>query len=291
MKRNKLKNIEDAIGNKKLSAKLDGELKRQAREMAKLDVDIGELIYNHGKFDGTDFIIRPQSYHKKLAGRAVETDVNFRTRLLDLPEFRKTPWGRALFQFKSFDFVNTINIRNQVWREARHGNFMPLIYGLSLGLGSGAALLTARQLITKSSVNLLIGEPALKGTSVQKFADGDYVGGLLDFMQLSLLMPLPVNMGISLVKFGDIGLGPTLQRAIGVGKAARDFGRTGDPTGLVKEGTRQLSPLGNEVSRITAHIMRELFGFGKKKSGKNIRSRSSSRNRARGRSRSRGGSR
>jgi hypothetical protein len=259
LKKNNLKSIDDAVKDPVLSKKLDKELMFETRKLAKLNIDPGDLLLQ-GIRKGDKFITELTEMQKKTAAREVEVDTNFRTRILDLPEFRKTAWGRAVGQFGSFDFQNTKHIRDNIWREAKQGNFQPLRYGLTAGVGVGAAALLVRQLITKSMVNIAIGENVEKGTIFEDLMEEDYSRALSDLLQVSLLMPMPVNRTLSFAKYGDVGLGPTANRALSVGSSVRDFTRTQDPTILADEMVKQLSPAGWASKRLFQPVFDDLFG-------------------------------
>ena len=124
------------------------------------------------------------------AGQKVEIDTNFRNRVLDLPEFWTSRWGRVVTQFKSFTYAQTRLLRDHVVKEALQGNVMPLVYLLTVGQVSGEVINDVRGLITgrKQPKNIL--ERALNNYAV--------VGGIGVFETF-----------FSTVKYGDTQFGAT----------------------------------------------------------------------------------
>jgi hypothetical protein len=67
---------------------------------------------------------------------------------IDVPPAWKTPLGKLLTQFKSFSFEQTKFVRDQVLKEARMGNFAPLIRFVPLAIGASYASQYVRNLLT-----------------------------------------------------------------------------------------------------------------------------------------------
>lgn len=91
---------------------------RYRRGLSELGVDAQRVI-NRGRFlrEEMDTIIR-NGVRK----------TQFQAGQLDVPIFWRSPWGRVLFQFKTFAFNQTKLMRDAVFQEAANGNYKPLAY-------------------------------------------------------------------------------------------------------------------------------------------------------------------
>lgn len=72
----------------------------------------------------------------------------FKVEGLDIPPAWKTPLGRLITQFKSFSFVQTKFIRDEVAKELAHGNVMPLIRFVPLAIGASMGAQYVRNILT-----------------------------------------------------------------------------------------------------------------------------------------------
>jgi hypothetical protein len=256
MKKNNVWDIDQIVENPTLSKQLDKILLSETREFGKMNIDIAEVVAG-GVVKGNEFTTQLNARQKKQAARSVEQDVNFRTRMMDLPEFRRSSWGRAVSQFGSFDFQNTKFLRDQIKAEALQGNFGPLRYAMSVGLGVGFSTLVMRHLSTKTAINLAIGEKWDKGTIFEDIKDGNYFDAILDVTQNGLLLPMWINKPVSFYKYGDIGLGPTAGRGLSAARAAGDVRKTGSIKPIVKEVIKQFSPAGYAVKNIVDPLFKK----------------------------------
>ena len=163
------------------------------RRLKQLNLDPDAIIKQRYKLTQEDLI---------KAGQKTETDTNFRNRVLDLPEFFSTKWGRVLTQFKSFSYAQTKMLRDNVVKEAMHGNVEPLIYVMLAGQAGGEAINDVRSLIT--------GRERPKSMAKRMFENyaASGVMGMFEIM-------------ISTGKYGDPQLGPTVGTMIEAGKATK----------------------------------------------------------------------
>ena len=118
-----------------------------ARRLQQLDIDPVQL--KNKKYQLT----KEQALR---ASQKAEIDSNFRNRVMDLPEFWTSRFGRLVSQFNTFTYSQTRFLRDYVVKEAAKGNVMPLLYLLSVGEVMGEGLNDIRGLITgrKQSENV-----------------------------------------------------------------------------------------------------------------------------------------
>jgi hypothetical protein len=72
----------------------------------------------------------------------------FKVDPLDVPAAWKTPGGKLAMQFQSFAFMQTKFIRDSILKEAKRGNFMPLVRFIPLAIGASFAANYVRNLVT-----------------------------------------------------------------------------------------------------------------------------------------------
>lgn len=84
--------------------------------------------------------------------KAISDQTQFKTEAIDIPPGWKTNIGRLVSQFQSFSFKQGIFLRDQVLEEAKHGNMMPAIRLIALGVPASYAAATARSALTGREV-------------------------------------------------------------------------------------------------------------------------------------------
>lgn len=201
------------------------------RALKKLGLDINEIPVNReGKLE-------PTEHQKLIAARQFEVDTNFRSRAIDLPEFRRSIPGKLVTQFKTFMYAQTKSIRKNILDEAMHGNFQPLIYML---LVSGSGLV----------VNELRGQITGRDSQLQKaLRDGDEEWLKLFVDSLSTAGCLGMaEMLIQSTKYGDPQFGAFFGTLTKLGQHIADFTKTGKARHLAVGAVEQL-PLGTRWSR------------------------------------------
>lgn len=101
---------------------------------------------------------------KALTGKLTDDDLmfginkaiqktQFKVDPLDLPPSWKTPLGRLLVQFKSFTFMQTKFVRDEILKEARHGNLVPLVTFVSLAIPASYLVTEVRNKLTGRSTD------------------------------------------------------------------------------------------------------------------------------------------
>jgi len=108
------------------------------RQLKSLGID-AERILAEGKITPEDIL-----------GAAYENTkaTQFKVDAIDVPPAWKTNIGRLLTQFRSFSFRQTIFVRDEVLKEARHGNFLPMIRLIALGVPASFVASSVRNAIT-----------------------------------------------------------------------------------------------------------------------------------------------
>lgn len=72
----------------------------------------------------------------------------FKVDAIDIPPSWKTPLGRLITQFKSFSFMQTKFVRDQIASELKQGNVMPLLRFIPLAIGASMATQHIRNILT-----------------------------------------------------------------------------------------------------------------------------------------------
>jgi len=160
---------------------------REVRDIVRLGLDPKLIIKQKGEL--TDF-------QKRVAINKFEVDTNFRAYTENMPEFRQSPTGRMVMQFKSFMYSMSKSVRDNVLKEARIGNFRPLLYMMvSCGI-TGT--------ITNEIRSWFNGAPSI----IKQLSEGDF-SKLIDAYAASGAL----GMGESILhtfKYGDPQLGAAI---------------------------------------------------------------------------------
>lgn len=107
------------------------------RQLESLGVDIEKAL--KGQLTDDDLL--------GAANKAIQK-TQFKVDVLDLPPSWKTPTGRLLTQFKSFTFMQTKFVRDEIIKEARKGNLVPLVTFVSLAVPASYVVSAVRNKLT-----------------------------------------------------------------------------------------------------------------------------------------------
>jgi len=99
------------------------------------------------------------SIQKALQGKLTDDDIlgaankaiqktQFKVDPFDVPPSWKTPLGRLITQFKSFSFMQTKFVRDEIIKEARHGNLVPLVTFVTLAVPASLLVAAVRNKLT-----------------------------------------------------------------------------------------------------------------------------------------------
>lgn len=236
--------------------KLNIALDKQARHFEKMNINIGEILAQSRKsgFEGEFYLTNKQ---KRMAAKKFEVDTNFRPEVMDMPEFRNSNYGRSITQFKSFMFNQTKSIRDNVFNEAKHGNFTPLLTLIAVSGVGGAIAMELRGLITKTPFNILRGDEWFKDSAIAEVFGGDknlfyYFVDVLSAAGALGMLELFMNQ----TKYGDPGFGPVAQHLIDFGKAVKDVKTKGTLEPMVAW-TLRLLPVGHAFKRHYKYLYKQ----------------------------------
>lgn len=123
------------------------ELDRAFRALADLGVDLSGEVQAYRRLGPTAYFNTPRvaDLTERVGFRAAQL-TQFIPSALRRPTLWNTPFGRVLFQFKTFALSQARLIKDTVLAEAALGNVKPLAYWLSFTPLSGAFVLGARDL-------------------------------------------------------------------------------------------------------------------------------------------------
>lgn len=107
------------------------------RQLESLGVDLEKVLT--GKFTDEDLLAA--------ANKGVQK-TQFKVEAFDLPPSWKTPLGRLLTQFKSFTFMQTKFVRDEVLKEARNWNLVPLVTFVTLAIPASYVVSMVRNALT-----------------------------------------------------------------------------------------------------------------------------------------------
>ena len=182
------------------------------RRLQQLDIDPQDVIKNN--FELTDEqLLR--------AGLKSEIDTNFRNRIIEIPEFASSSWGRLFFQFQSFSFQQSKFIRDYIYKEIRAGNPLPAVYFLAAGQVAGQAINTIRSLVRGEDVEFNV-------------LDNWMAAGTLGMFQLVS----------SMAQYGSPPLGATVRSAENLAKFI-GYAVTGDGMNALKSISKEVPLLKN----------------------------------------------
>lgn len=120
------------------------------RRFEQLGLDLREVIKRGRSEDGKFYLTKAELLK---AAREFEIQTNFRATKMDLPlQFTHTGAGRMITQFNSYNYSRTKEIKNFVLKEAKQGNFAPMIFLLTAGGIVGSAIEGIRLLVTGKDV-------------------------------------------------------------------------------------------------------------------------------------------
>ena len=83
----------------------------------------------------------------KAANKMIEK-TQFKVDPLDIPPSWKTPLGRLITQFKSFSFMQTKFARDEIFKEASHGNLVPFVTFVTLAVPASYVVAMVRNKLT-----------------------------------------------------------------------------------------------------------------------------------------------
>lgn len=88
-----------------------------AESLRKMDIRPEKVLAKNG--------VDLEDYLK--ASQDIGTRTQFRSRIQDVPEWASSDWGKIAFQFKTFTTQQWRFMRNEIYREAKSGNFAPMM--------------------------------------------------------------------------------------------------------------------------------------------------------------------
>jgi hypothetical protein len=107
------------------------------RELRSLGIDPANI--KNGRLSKEDMLSAAYEMARK---------TQFKVDPLDVPSAWKTPAGKLFTQFQSFSFMQTKFIRDAILKEAKQGNFAPLVRFIPLAIAASYATSYVRNLIT-----------------------------------------------------------------------------------------------------------------------------------------------
>lgn len=182
------------------------------RRLRDLDIDPQDVIKNNFNLTNEQML---------RAGLKSEIDTNYRNRIIEIPEFASSSWGRLFFQFQSFSFQQSKFIRDYIYKEIRAGNPLPAVYFLAAGQVAGQAINTIRSLVRGEDVEFNV-------------LDNWMAAGTLGMFQLVS----------SMAQYGSPPLGATVRSAENLAKFI-GYAVTGDGMNALKSISKEVPLLKN----------------------------------------------
>lgn len=141
------------------------------RELKSLGIDPANI--KNGRLSKEDMLSAAYEMARK---------TQFKVDPLDVPSAWKTPAGKLFTQFQSFSFMQTKFIRDAILKEAKQGNFAPLVRFIPLAIAASYATSYIRNIITgrdpeEANKNLDIRAWDKWGKSFGDFATGKIIQG------------------------------------------------------------------------------------------------------------------
>lgn len=139
-----------------------------SRQLKSLGIDVEDVV------NGT-------LTEKQLAAAANKMTrvTQFKLDSMNLPTAWRTPFGKVLSQFKSFSFMQTKFIRDEILKEAKQGNFAPLVRFMSLAPIASYATQSMRNAVNANDKN----DPSFRELDLYRKAIGDIPTDLASQLQ------------------------------------------------------------------------------------------------------------
>lgn len=181
-----------------LNSRFEARRNFAIRRLQGLDINPEEIL-NRGRNERGKYELTEKE--KMIAARKFEVDTNFRARAIDLPpSFTSSPWMKLLTQFKSASYEQTRNLKNNVAKEAIHGNIQPLVQLLVI-VGFGGAVI--------NEIKGLLTGKASSAAALANDEDGAVFNFIIDSLMtvsaFGILNDIP-----NAIKWGEVPLGPSL---------------------------------------------------------------------------------
>jgi hypothetical protein len=160
---------------KQLAEKLtkDPQSNFAARQLKTLGLNIEDIV--EGKLTEKQLLT---------AANKMVQSTQFRINSLNVPELWRTPLGKVLSQYKTFSFMQTKFIRDEILKEAKHGNLAPLARFIVLAPIASYAAMSVRNAINANESEK--SQPGIRNLDMYRKAIGDLPSDVVAQMQYAL---------------------------------------------------------------------------------------------------------